>query len=52
MKKTISNVQKVSKKIWNFISSRAAGSSNKPSPLNPNEDDDDDDGTPHLGDDT
>ena len=49
MKKTISKVQKVSKKILNFISSQAAGSSYKPLPQEPNEDggddDDDDDDT-------
>jgi len=57
MKKTILKVQKLSKKIWNFISSQATGSSSKPPPLDPNEDDDDEDdeddsSTPHLGDDT
>jgi len=56
MKKTMKKVQKVSKKIWNFISSQAAGSSSKPPPMDPNKDDDDDDdddsSTPHLGDDS
>ena len=51
MKRTISKVQKVSKKKWNFISSQAAASSSEPPPLDHNEDDDND-GTPNLGDDT
>ena len=62
MKKTMKKVQKVSKKIWNSITSQAVGSFSKPPPLNPDEvdaddddeddDDDDDSGTPHLGDDS
>ena len=59
LKRTKKKVQKISKKIWNFLLSQAAGSSSKPPLLNPNEDDadddakddhDDDSGTPHLGD--
>uniref|UniRef100_A0A7C9AMJ5 Uncharacterized protein n=1 Tax=Opuntia streptacantha TaxID=393608 RepID=A0A7C9AMJ5_OPUST len=43
MKKQISKVQKVSKKLWNFFSSQVAGSSTKPTPqLDPPDDDDDD----------
>ena len=48
--KKISKVQKVSKKIWNFLSSQVAGSSTRPPQLDPNDDgddvdDDDDDET-------
>ena len=43
MKKKISKVQKVSQKIWNFLSSQVAGSSTKPPQLDPDDDGDDDD---------
>jgi len=43
MKKQISKVQKVSKKLWNFFSSQVAGSSTKLTPqLDPDDEDDDD----------
>ena len=61
LKRTRKKVQKISKQIWNFLTSQVAGSPNKPPPLNPNEDDADDDaedddddnsGTPHMRDDS